>query len=50
MYYEALRRRVGYFKKNEGGMKVMCDVIQKLAEDAEERAKKRKTRSYKSNY
>lgn len=45
MYYEALRRRVGYFKNHEGGKKIMCDVIQKLVEEekkkAEEQAEKR---------
>ena len=45
MYYEALRRRVGYFKNHEGGKKMMCDVIQKLVEEekkkAEEQAEKR---------
>ena len=38
MYYEALRRRVGYFKNNEGGKKVMCDVIQKLVEEEKKKA------------
>lgn len=41
MYYEALRRRVGYFKNHEGGKKMMCDVIQELVEKAEKRAEEK---------
>ena len=40
MYYEALRRRVGYFKNHKGGKKMMCDVIQELVEKAEKGAEK----------
>lgn len=41
MYYEVLADRVRYFKENKEGVKVMCDILQKVRNEgkAEERAK-----------
>ena len=30
MYYEVLRKRVSYFKKQEGGKKTMCEALERL--------------------
>ena len=34
MYYEALRKRVSYFKKQEGGKKTMCEALEELINEA----------------
>ena len=34
MYYEVLRKRVSYFKKQEGGKKTMCEALEELIIEA----------------
>ena len=34
MYYEVLRKRVSYFKKCEGGKKIMCEALEELVNEA----------------
>ena len=34
MYYEVLRKRVSYFKKQEGGKKTMCEALEELINEA----------------
>ena len=34
MYYEVLRKRVSYFKKQEGGKKTMCEALEELVNEA----------------
>ena len=34
MYYEVLRKRVSYFKKREGGKKIMCEALEELVNEA----------------
>ena len=34
MYYEILRKRVSYFKKQEGGKKTMCEALEELINEA----------------
>lgn len=41
MYYKVLRKRVGYFKKSEGGRKKMCKELEKLIEEENKKAEKR---------
>ena len=37
MYYEVLRKRVSYFKKREGGKKIMCEALEELVNEAKKR-------------
>ena len=39
MYYEVLRKRVSYFKKQEGGKKTMCEALEELINEAKKRVK-----------
>ena len=34
MYYEVLRKRVSYFKKQEGGKRTMCEALEELIIEA----------------
>ena len=34
MYYEVLRKRVSYFKRQEGGKKTMCEALEELVNEA----------------
>ena len=34
MYYEVLRKRVSYFKRQEGGKKTMCEALEELINEA----------------
>ena len=34
MYYEVLRKRVSYFKKQEGGKRTMCEALEELITEA----------------
>ena len=34
MYYEVLRKRVSYFKRQEGGKKTMCEALEELITEA----------------
>ena len=34
MYYEVLRKRVSYFKKQEGGKRTMCEALEELINEA----------------
>ena len=34
MYYEVLRKRVSYFKRQEGGKKSMCEALEELVNEA----------------
>ena len=34
MYYEILRKRVSYFKKQEGGKRTMCEALEELINEA----------------
>ena len=34
MYYEVLRKRVSYFKRQEGGKRTMCEALEELINEA----------------
>ena len=34
MYYEVLRKRVSYFKRQEGGKRTMCEALEELVNEA----------------
>ena len=34
MYYEVLRKRVSYFKRQEGGKRTMCEALEELITEA----------------
>ena len=40
MYYEVLRKRVSYFKKQEGGKKTMCEALEELITEAKNEGRK----------
>ena len=40
MYYEVLRKRVSYFKKQEGGKKTMCEALEELINEAKNEGRK----------
>ncbi len=40
MYYEVLRKRVSYFKKQEGGKKIMCEALEELITEAKNEGRK----------
>ncbi len=40
MYYEVLRKRVSYFKKQEGGKKTMCEALEELITAAKNEGRK----------
>ena len=40
MYYEVLRKRVSYFKRQEGGKKTMCEALEKLVNEAKNEGRK----------
>ena len=40
MYYEVLRKRVSYFKRQEGGKKTMCEAIEELVNEAKNEGRK----------
>lgn len=41
MYYDILRKRVSYFKKDEEGKKEMCKMMDEMRQEAEKRGEKR---------
>ncbi len=41
MYYEVLRKRVSYFKKQEGGKKTMCEALEELITEAKKEGEER---------
>lgn len=41
MYYDVLRKRVSYFKRNEEGKKEMCKMMDEMRQEAEKRGEKR---------
>ena len=41
MYYDALRKRVSYFKRQEGGKKTMCEVLEELITEAKKEGEER---------
>ena len=41
MYYEVLRKRVSYFKKQEGGKKTMCEALEELINEAKNEGEER---------
>ena len=40
MYYEVLRKRVSYFKRQEGGKKTMCEALEELVNEAKNEGRK----------
>ena len=40
MYYEVLRKRVSYFKKQEGGKRTMCEALEELITEAKNEGRK----------
>ena len=40
MYYEVLRKRVSYFKRQEGGKKIMCEALEELVNEAKNEGRK----------
>ncbi|MBM6966584.1 PD-(D/E)XK nuclease family transposase [Massilimicrobiota timonensis] len=40
MYYEVLRKRVSYFKRQEGGKKTMCEALEELITEAKNEGRK----------
>ena len=40
MYYEVLRKRVSYFKKQEGGKRTMCEELEELITEAKNEGRK----------
>ena len=41
MYYEVLRKRVSYFKKQEGGKRTMCEALEELINEAKNEGEER---------
>ena len=41
MYYEVLRKRVSYFKKQEGGKRTMCEALEELITEAKNEGEER---------
>ena len=41
MYYDALRKRVSYFKRQEGGKKTMCEALEELITEAKKEGEER---------
>ena len=41
MYYEVLRKRVSYFKRQEGGKKTMCEALEELITEAKNEGEER---------
>ena len=39
MYYEVLRKRVSYFKRQEGGKRTMCEALEELINEAKKEGK-----------
>ena len=40
MYYEVLRKRVSYFKRQEGGKRTMCEALEELITEAKNEGRK----------
>ena len=40
MYYEVLRKRVSYFKRQEGGKRTMCEALEELIAEAKNEGRK----------
>ena len=40
MYYEVLRKRVSYFKRQEGGKRIMCEALEELITKAKNEGRK----------
>ena len=40
MYYEVLKKRVSYFKKQEGGKRTMCEALEELITEAKNEGRK----------
>ena len=41
MYYEVLRKRVSYFKRQEGGKRTMCEALEELINEAKNEGEER---------